>query len=203
MGKDVSSPASIFPPVPDLPELDSPALVARAAQGDRPAFTLLFERHYPAIHAFAYRLSLCSAEADDIAQETFVQAARSLAGFRGEASFKNWLYTIATNKSRDRFRQRARRARLGEELSTLADAHAADAGDDSSSSAHAAVRDALTGLVPELREAVALVYYEGLNHAEAARVLGCAESTVSWRIFRAKHKLKKALRPGVASARHD
>ena len=73
----------------------------------------------------------------------------------------------------------------------------------SASEAHSAVREALSGLPPEMREAVALVYYEGLNHAEAARVLGCAESTVSWRIFRAKHKLKKALRPGVASARHD
>ena len=202
--KDVSSPASIFPPVLDEPEPDSPALVARAAQGDGPAFTLLFERHYPAIHAFAYRLSLCPAEADDIAQETFVQAARSLPGFRGEASFKNWLYTIATNKSRDRFRQSVRRARLGEELSTLADSDVAAREDGTpAASAHAAVRDALSSLVPKLREAVALVYYEGLNHAEAARVLGCAESTVSWRIFRAKHKLKKALRPGVASVRHD
>jgi RNA polymerase sigma-70 factor (ECF subfamily) len=198
----VSSPASIFAPAFDAHELDHPALVVRAAQGDAEAFSLLFERHYPAIHAFAYRLALCPAEADDIAQETFVQAARSLAGFRGDSSFKNWLYTIATNKSRDRFRQRVRRARLGEELATLTDTESGSEKGDSLT-AHAAVRDALAGLVPELREAVALVYYEGLNHAEAARVLGCAESTVSWRIFRAKHKLKKALRPGVASARHD
>lgn len=196
-------------PVP-FDALDDPALLGHASRGDSAAFTELFHRHHAAIHAFAYRLSLCPAEADDIAQDTFVQAARSLATFRGDASFKNWLYTIATNKSRDRFRQRSRRARLGEELATLQDTagattsstHPAGASDPATE-AHAAVREALSALPPEMREAVALVYYEGLNHAEAARVLGCAESTVSWRIFRAKHKLKKALRPGVASARHD
>ncbi|MBC8009162.1 MAG: RNA polymerase sigma factor [Burkholderiales bacterium] len=196
--------ASSPPLAPDT--LDDPALLGLALRGESAAFATLFARHYPAIHAFAYRLHLCPAEADDIAQETFVQAARSLASFRGEASFKNWLYTIATNKSRDRHRQHVRRSRLGEELATLADTEApaslpAHAGD--TSAAHADVRHALAALAPELREAVALVYYEGLNHAEAARILGCAESTVSWRVFRAKHKLKKALRPHAASPRHD
>ncbi len=188
----------------DLAEtLDDSFLVARAARGDPAAFTTLFQRHYPAIHAFAYRLALCPAEADDIAQDTFVQAARSLAHFRGEASFKNWLYTIATNKSRDRFRQRARRSRLGEELAALADtdatpSHPATA--SATSAAHAAVREALADLPPEHREAIALVYFEGLNHAEAARVLDCAESTVSWRVFRARQRLKKILRRPLAGA---
>lgn len=196
--------ASSPPLAPDT--RDDPALIGLALRGNATAFAALFHRHHPAIHAFAYRLALCPAEADDIAQETFVQAARCLASFRGEASFKNWLYTIAANKSRDRFRQHARRSRLGEALATLADTEApaspsAHANDPSA--AHAAVREALGTLAPDLREAVALVYYEGLNHAEAARILGCAESTVSWRVFRAKHKLKKALRPRVASARHD
>lgn len=181
---------------------DDPTLLGSLARGDASAFTTLFERHYPAIHSFAYRLSLCPAEADDIAQETFVQAARALATFRGDSSFKNWLYTIATNKSRDRFRQRARRAHLGEQLAVLATTDGGPAAPEASA-AHAAVRDALANLSPDLREAVALVYYEGLNHAEAARVLGCAESTVSWRIFRAKNKLKKALRPGSRTTRHD
>lgn len=200
-------------PAPDSLQVpDDLVLLGRASLGDSSAFAALFERHYPAIHAFGYRLSLCPAEADDIAQETFVQAARALATFRGDSSFKNWLYTIATNKSRDRFRQRARHARLGEQLSALGAGDdppaslataAAHASDSAATRAHAAVRDALADLSPELREAVALVYYEGLNHAEAARVLGCAESTVSWRIFRAKHKLKKALRSGAAAARHD
>jgi RNA polymerase sigma-70 factor (ECF subfamily) len=197
---------SVAPIAADSTEVvpfEDSALLHEAAQGHTGAFAELFRRHYPAIYAFAYRISLCRSDAEDIAQETFVQAARSLAGFRGDASFKNWLYSIAANRSRDRHRQRARRDRLDEQLSTLA---ATDSGtmdsESAASGAHAAVREALAALSQDRRTAVALVYYEGLNHAEAARVLGCAESTISWRLFRAKHQLKKALRSRTAVHSH-
>ncbi|MDR1282364.1 MAG: RNA polymerase sigma factor [Opitutaceae bacterium] len=177
------------------------SLISRAAQGSGDAFSELFNRYYPAIHAFAWRLTLCPAEAADIAQDTFIHAARSLGGFRREASFKNWLHTIAVNKSRDRHRQRLRRERLSSELAALQAGEDADACDDDIrfsgdgiAPRHVALRDALAALPGELREAVVLVYYENLNHAGAARILGCAESTVSWRIFRAKQKLKRRLR---------
>lgn len=180
---------------------DDSVLIGRALSGEESAFAALFHRHYAAIHAFAYRLALCAGEADDIAQDTFVQAARALPGFRRDASFKNWLYTIATNRARDLLRRRVRQARLGQQISVLA-AESADLEreHESSSAAHAAVREALAALSPEQREAVALVYFEGLNHAEAARVLDCAESTVSWRIFRAKQRLKKLLGRTTATA---
>ncbi|AHF91131.1 RNA polymerase subunit sigma-24 [Opitutaceae bacterium TAV5] len=185
--------------LPPETEIADARLITKAAQGSGDAFSELFNRYYPVIHAFAWRLTLCPAEAADIAQDTFIHAARSLGGFRREASFKNWLHTIAVNKSRDRYRQRLRRERLSSELATLQAGADADVGGigfsgDGAASRHAAVRDALAALSDELREAVALVYYENLNHAEAARILGCAESTVSWRIFRAKQKLKRRLR---------
>ncbi len=181
-------------------EADEAHLVTQAAAGCAQAFTELFNRYYPMIHAFAFRLSLCPAEAADIAQDTFIQAARALTEFRREASFKNWLYTIAANKSRDRQRSRVRQERVARDLLALApDATASDF--SGSSEAALAVRDALSALDGDLREAVTLVYYEGLNHAEAARILGCAETTVSWRIFRAKQKLKKQLRPLAAGSR--
>lgn len=178
---------------------DEADLIADAAGGSTDAFSELFNRYYPMIHAFAFRLSLCPGEAADIAQDTFIQAARALAGFRREASFKNWLYTIAANKSRDRHRSRARRERVIREWSSLQ-----PNGDENAESSDArAVREALAALDLDLRETVTLVYYEGLNHAAAARILGCAETTVSWRIFRAKQKLKKQLRPRVAGRSHD
>ena len=55
------------------------------------------------------------------------------------------------------------------------------------------VHEALAVLAEDMRHAVVLVYYEGMNHAEAAGILGCAETTVSWRIFRAKRQLKRLL----------
>ncbi len=181
---------------PAVQTADEARLVAKAAAGCLDAFSELFNRYHPMIHAFAYRLSLCPGEAADIAQDTFIQAARALGGFRRDASFKNWLYAIAANKSRDRHRQRVRREKLAADY-TLLQAADADAPADETS---AAVRGALAGLPLEMREAVTLVYFEGMNHADAARVLGCAETTVSWRIFRAKQKLKKQLRPTAAKS---
>ncbi len=178
---------------------DEADLAVRAACGCSDAFTELFNRHYAAIHAFAWRLTFCPAEAADIAQDTFIQAARSLPAFRRDSSFKSWLYAIAANKSRDRQRQRVRQVRLSTEFAAFADTSAAMPADASRSvEKHAAIHDALAALPPDLRAAVVLVYYENMNHAEAARVLDCAESTVSWRIFRAKRQLKKTLSRHVA-----
>lgn len=198
-----SSPAD----APALENFDDFHLHSLAATGDSAAFAALFHRHYPAIHAFAYRLALCPGAADDIAQGTFIHAARSLGSFRRDASFKNWLYAIATNLTRDLHRSRIRRESREQQLALLApDPAAAHRDHAATDSAHAAVRDALSQLAPEQREAVALVYYENLSHAEAARVLRCAESTVSWRLFRAKGRLKKLLSPrgtALGSLRHD
>jgi RNA polymerase sigma-70 factor (ECF subfamily) len=140
------------------------------------------------IHAFAYRVCLVETEADDIAQETFIRAARGIINYRGTASFKNWLYRIAHNAvmdwGRQVSRQRDKQAGFAGELAAQSQVRAAD---------FAEVHSALRQLSPDLREAVALVFFEEMNHREAAEALGCAETTVSWRIFRAKSALKKLL----------
>ena len=173
-------------------------LVDAAARGDAGAFTQLFHRYYSMIHAYAYRFTLSNFDAEDIAQETFVKAARSLHTFRGESTFKSWLYRIAINASRDWGRLKAKRTRLDDALKSgeieeaphmakaWANAGVNDGADDR-------VAAALASLPEEQRRAVILVYYDGMNHAEAARLLGCAETTLSWRIFKAKRKLKAVL----------
>jgi RNA polymerase sigma-70 factor (ECF subfamily) len=87
-------------------------LVIHAAAGNGDAFTELFNRYYPMIHAFAFRNMLESSDAEDIAQETFIKAARSIGGFRGDSSFKNWLYRIALNLCRDLSYKRQNRESL-------------------------------------------------------------------------------------------
>ena len=207
----MSAPAPLpAPPSADTASydaLDDLNLLPLAGAGNSAAFAALFRRHYPAIHAFAYRLALCPGSADDIAQDTFVHAARALSSFRRDASLKNWLYSIAANLARDLHRRRSRREARENQLALLSPDPTSSYRDHAATdSAHAAVREALARLSPEQREAVALVYYENLSHAEAARVLGCAESTVSWRVFRAKSRLKKLLGNRAAndgSPRHD
>lgn len=170
----------------DVPEAQ---LVTGAQSGDARSFELLFDRYYDMIHAFAYRVCLVETEADDIAQETFIRAARGISNYRGTASFKNWLYRIAHNAlidwGRQAARQRDKQDQFAAELETRGQARAPD---------YAEVHSALKQLSPDLRETVALVYFEEMKHREAADAMGCAETTISWRIFRAKSALKKLLR---------
>jgi len=169
-------------------EPDDLTLASDAAAGDSAAFACLFHRHYRMIHSLAYRLSLDVTLAEDIAQEAFVKAARSLGGLQPGSSFKTWLCRIAFNTSTDALRRRQRSGRLAEawaqHVSTDGMGPPAD---------YSHVTHVLAALSEELRQAVALVFYEGLSHREAANILGCAETTVSWRLFRARRQLKKLL----------
>ena len=83
-------------------------LVDRARQGDSAAFGELVDRHRMAVYRAALAALGSHADADDVAQETFVSAYRRLNGFRGDASFKTWLLTIAWNQSINRRRSLAR-----------------------------------------------------------------------------------------------
>lgn len=172
----------------DVPEAH---LISGAQSGDTKSFETLFDRYYDMIHAFAYRVCLTATEADDITQETFIRAARGINSYHGTASFKNWLYRIAHNAladwGRQNSRERDKQVQFAAELESWAQVRTPD---------YADVHFALKQLSPDLREAVALVYFEEMNHREAARSMGCAETTVSWRIFRAKNALKKLLRAG-------
>lgn len=167
-------------------ETDDETLVVSASNGDAGAFAILFDRYHEMILAFAYRLCLGQSDAQDIAQETFIKAARSLASFRGRSSFRTWLYRIATNTGRDWMRAKMRSEKLGAALAN----ETPDAGH---AGGHPAVAEALLALPENFREAIVLTFYEGMSHAGAARVLGCAETTVSWRVFRAKRKLRQIL----------
>jgi RNA polymerase sigma-70 factor (ECF subfamily) len=175
---------------PNDVEVPEAQWIGNAQRGDSQSFSLLFDRYYAMIHSFAYRVCLIEAEADDITQETFIRAARGMASYRGESSFKNWLYRIAhncvTDWQRKTLRQRDGDAALTFELDRQSQTRPADFDQ---------VHTVLRQLAPELREAVALVFFEEMNHRQAAQVLGCAETTISWRIFRAKRLLKKLLRP--------
>lgn len=161
----------------------------RASQmGDPAAFAWLISRHQRMIHALAYRMTGSLAEAEDLAQETFIAAWGQIGGFRGDASFSSWLYRIATNRCLNWRSRATRRDEVHKEWSEQRETHAASDGHLSQQ-----VQEALLKLDSAQRAAVVLTVYDGLNHAEAGRMLGCSETTVSWRVFMARRKLKKLL----------
>ncbi len=164
-------------------------LIGASLEGDQEAFESLIREHQRMIHSLCYRMTGSLADADDLAQETFIHAHQHLADFRGEAGFSSWLYRIAVNQCLNWRKQSDRRARLhqewGEEELSESGGNAEPAGQ---------VQEALMALSPKERAAIVLTVYEGLNHAEAGRVLRCSETTDSWRVFTARRKLKKILR---------
>lgn len=157
-----------------------------AQDGDGAAFEALFHAYYPMIFSLAYHMIGRHHDAEEIVQEAFIKAARALPRFRGDSSFKTWLYRIAMNTAADFRRKHRDTAELDENMADT----------PSGSAKHPlaeGLRLALDGLSGLQRQAIVLTYFDGMNHAEAAAVMSCAETTVSWRIFSARRKLKKIL----------
>lgn len=167
------------------------ALVVRAVGGDRAAFAMLVERHYDFVFRVAFRWCGDRANAEDIAQEVCVRLAKAIGNFKGESRFTTWLYSLTINAARDLTRKVKREAvkaeAWGEHNALFGEAGAA--GEEEEQVA------ALWRLVDELptkqRDAVLLIYGEGLSHADASEVMSCAETTVSWHIHEAKKRLKE------------
>lgn len=165
------------------------ALVARARDGDARAFRALAARHYDAIRRFAWRRCGDAAEADDVAQEALIRIARGLGRFEGRSAFSTWAFGIVLNVVRDRRRADARREAVLREAGAFPPARF----DEDPEERTSALWSAVDGLPDPQREAVLLVHIEGLSHREAAAALGCAEATVSWRLFTARRRLRAML----------
>jgi RNA polymerase sigma-70 factor (ECF subfamily) len=171
-----------------------PELIRRASQGDRTAFGQILEAHYDFIHAVAWKWTRNSADADDIAQDVCIRLATAISGFRGKGRFRTWLYTLVLNAVRDGVRKTVREKRKTEEWSLDPSAQGDRADEDGMQEIWTAVQ----ALSPKQRDAVMLVYSEGLDHGEAAEVLGCSENTVSWHLHDARKRLKIILGREVA-----
>ncbi len=178
--------------------------VRRSRAGDTEAFASLVTRYQQMIDALTWRMTGSLADAQDLAQETFIQAYHSLDQFEDRSKFSTWLYRIAVNKCLNWRKAMGRRSQLHEKWATESEREAAHRPSASSAGEHAqsdAIQKALLKLPAEQRAAIVLTVYEELNHAEAARVLGCSETTVSWRIFRARRKLKQWLQDLIVEER--
>jgi RNA polymerase sigma-70 factor (ECF subfamily) len=168
---------------------DDKGRITRSRSGDPDAFESLIREHQKMIYSLCYRMSGSAADAADLAQDTFVRAFQRIDSFRSEAKFSSWLYRIAMNECLNWRKANTRRSRLHKEWSE--EPNESETQPDVNSQQ---IQAALLKLHPKQRAAVILTIYEGLNHAEAARMLGCSEATVSWRLFAARKKLKQLLR---------
>jgi len=191
----------------DLRSPSEDQFLEKLRRGDALAYERLVAEQSGDVYALLYRLTTDAEEARDLTQETFLRAFQSIDRFRGDSSLKTWIYRIAINQARNRWRWWRRRKRDVTVSLDATDEHrdtplAATLPSDNSPSpeqetlAHereAQLREALQGLRRSYREAVILRDVEGFSYEEIARTLQISIGTVKSRISRGRLELRHQL----------
>jgi RNA polymerase sigma-70 factor (ECF subfamily) len=167
------------------------ALVARVGSGDSAACRSLMEAHLGRIHAFAWRMLGDAAEAEDVAQDTFLRLWRQAGKWRAEARVGTWLHRVAHNLCIDRLRQR--RGDGGEELPDLPDPSPGPAADQQRAQVARRIEAALASLPERQRAAIVLVHYQELGNIEAAGIMGVGVEAMESLLSRGRRGLREAL----------
>ncbi len=176
--------------------MDESELIRRAQAGNADAFESLLETRYDTLYKFAFKWCGNKSDAEDVAQLACIKLAGSISQFRFESQFSSWLYRLVINCAKDWQKSQARHQ--GNNIDEL---HQTDdeeqSGYEHLSTTNSAensiylqqILQRLNTMADGFKETALLVHAEGLNHAEAAEVLGVKESTISWRL----HEMRKQL----------
>ncbi len=164
-----------------------PAWVHRAQAGSADAFGRLVQMHQQGLRAFLRRLSANAADADDLAQETFVFAWEHIGRFDASRPFRPWLFGIAWRKHRERKRSWLRLLKRESAAATADDSFAPDPG------LKLDLMKAAQTLPVEQRAAVLLCLGAEFTHAEAAQALALPLGTVKSHVARGREKMATAL----------
>ena len=135
--------------------------------------------------------SATTKRAADLAQDVCVGLTGKLPSYRGESRFTTWLYRVVVNAARDRMRRDGAMRRNEQDFAEVDSMIKAGRAERENEAIR--LRRVLGALGADLRATVILVIEEGLRHAEAAEVLGVSESTVSWRMYEVRNRLRTLL----------
>lgn len=178
-------------------------LVERVRGGDDDAFRVLVERHSRSLYRTAYRITSNAADADDVVQETFLRAYRSIGSYDGRASFTTWAHRIAVNCSLDLIDARKRRDSKFEATDDFSDVASHDASPERvvlGAQMQTAIASALKQMSGNERTAFVLRHFEGMPLEEIGSILGIKTNATKNTIFRAVTKLRERLQPFTGSA---
>ena len=174
------------------PAPDDATLIAKWREGDERAATELVARHAEPLARFASSLGVRD-DVEEIVQDTFVRAFGALDQFRGESSFRTWLFTIERRLVLDR-RRAAKRSKLREEISEGDAATEYDALDEIVASESASgINKAVASLTPTQREVFMLRVLEGLSYREIADVVGTTEGAARVHYHHALRTVKERI----------
>jgi RNA polymerase sigma-70 factor (ECF subfamily) len=175
------------------PATAPPGLVEGCRRGDREAFRALYETYKDDVYSIAWSFTANEDIARDVTQDVFVKLLQSIAGFRGDSSFRTWLFRLVANACRDAHRRSRRLVRLPQ--AALGEAAGSRSPDTEVREREVAsqVRSAVALLAPKIRMPIVLRYVEGLSYAEIADALRCSPGTVASRLNRGHRILAERL----------
>ena len=168
-------------------------LVRRFAEGDVAAFANLVTRYQNGVFLFFCRMTGQRADAEDLAQETFVRVYESLHSLDDPARFRSWFWAIASNLCRDHHKYHQRRCHLSIERDIDLDRQLMAAGPARTAELASRIRTVLEALDDERRMVVVLREYHGLSYEEIAETVGCSVGAVRWRLHAARQQLRASL----------
>ena len=185
---------------PVNPDID---LVARTQRGDARAFDELVVKYTSRLYGLVYNMTANHEDANDLLQEVFAKAFRSISGFRGKSSFYTWIHSIAVNMTINFLKKRGRRFNMSlddvdlniqndkefiELTASSSPVREADLGE-----LQLKLNESMQKLSPEHRAVVTMFDIQGMPHAEISKILGVSEGTVRSRLFYAHRQLQAHL----------
>src|SRR4029079_17989542 len=172
------------------------ALAIAAGKGDMGAFEKIYERHNRRVYSLCLRMTQNAAEAEDLAQEAFIQLFRKIGSFRGESAFTTWIYRLTVNQCLMHFRKRSvKLERTTEEGDTPVQVVR---GTENPNAMPVLDRIALDNALEQLPAGYRTVFVlhdvEGHEHEEIAKILGVAVGTSKSQLHKARMKLRGILK---------
>ena len=179
-----------------------PEIVARAVNGDRPAFEELYHKYVRKIYNLVYRMVGSAQEAEEVTQEVFYQAYKNLTGFQGRSKFYTWIFRIATNVSLQYVKRQVRHKRdtsfeevIDAQMPTTGAASGTDPEKEVQSRAlYRALDLAVKRLPPNQRAVMILGPIQGHSYEQMAQILGTNEEVIKGRLHRARENIREFLK---------
>lgn len=187
----------------EIPETPDEQLVARTKAGDPEAFDELVIRYRVRLYGLVYNMTSNHEDTNDLLQDIFAKAYRSIKNFQGKSSFYTWMHSIAVNMSINFLKKRGRRQGMSLDdmdmgIENDPDFIEATAGRDPRHEANLnelqqRLNEAMQKLSHEHRAVVTMFDIQGMPHAQIAKILGISEGTVRSRLFYAHRQLQNYL----------
>jgi RNA polymerase sigma-70 factor, ECF subfamily len=179
-----------------MDELDDRELAKQAGAGSREAFGALYMAHKDYVYRVAYRMVGERVDAEDILQDVFVKLAKSIRTYRGDASFKTWLFDVVHSVATDHIRRRKKLmsfTTVEEPGSNVVKITPIDP------ELRIDLREAIRSLPPRMCQIVLLHHADGLKLCDIAAQLDISENTVAWNLHEARKRLRGRITDGMTS----